>query len=293
VSSSGAFCQEVDVILQALVKAKRGLDISLAAFGRPEAGYRNMVDLLECYGAAASALKTFASAPQVELAKGFHHAEHVAAQNRFETHKTRTLNDLAAEINRLKVAGEQEKRGLKDSGFALYRQIFGFVVVESDGSVSVGRCVFTFFAGLILAGMAGISGWACFWTGLAVPVSSWLAAEVFGGMLEHSKLRVDAKIEREAQRLTAAGAAEIGKFKAAWDKERQQIDTALNQRLVQLDKLIEQEDSRLAGQARQSQQNLQGWATYYSGLVADAVKKGGAPDPPTLLHLGVLSVNVP
>lgn len=137
--SNRVFCQEVDVLLQSMAKAKRELDIALAALNKGDAGYRNLVDLLECYGAAASALTALASAPPIELKNGSHHADHSAAQSRFEIQKSGALNKLAAEISRAAAAGEQAKRKLDDSDA---RRVFGFVAAE--GSLSFGRCLVFF-----------------------------------------------------------------------------------------------------------------------------------------------------
>lgn len=281
------FCQEVDVLLQSMAKAKRELDIALAALNKRDAGYRNLVDLLECYGAAASALEALASVPQIELKKGSHHVDYAAAQSRFEIQKSGALNKLSAESSRITNAGEQAKRKLDDSDA---RRVFGFVAAE--GSLSFGRCLTMFFLGMILAGIVGASGWAYFFVALSLPVSSWAAAIFFGWTIESEKLQVEKNVQLEKDRLNAGCDAEVSRLKLSWERERQQIDAALNQRLVSLQQIIEREDLLLSDQARRSQQNLQRWAMFYAGIVAKTAEDGGSPDPPKLLCLGMLSVRV-
>lgn len=144
----------------------------------------------------------------------------------------------------------------------------------------------------MLASTVGASGWAAFLFALSVPAFSWAAAVFFGWTIENEKQQVVNNMLLEKDRLNASCDAEISRLKSSWDRERQQIDAALNQRLVDLQQIIEREDLLLSDQARRSQQNLQGWAIFYAGVVAKTAKDGGLPDPPKLLRLGMLSVKV-
>ena len=251
-----------------------------------------MVDLLECYWACARAIKSLAETPHIELVRGSQHAEHTAAQSRFEARVARARSDADSEINRIRGAGSEEKRKIDNSALVGYKSLFGFVF-KSDGTFGWGRALFAFLAAWVLLAMLGLSGFLSFNLALLAPLSSLFVALYFGSIIEDSKSQVDAASDREVVRIANNRDSEIAKCKIDCEKERQKIDASFNQRLARLDKLVDQEDAQLAVQAQKSQKDLQGWTMYFSGVVAEVVKKGGTPEPPGLLRLGELSIHIP